>query len=157
MVFFKKQIFKITLLVASLSLSPIIIAEINACSHVTGERSLLNCYNQHQQIIPIAKSRLPEGQQLTDSYRCGTRLLQLGMTVNEVQTLCPTSQQPDNIEHYLQSFEIHHRGYYGVHYVSLQTYKMEKWTYKRYGRFRTYIIFRDGMIYQIIQDRSVRN
>ena len=127
------------------------------CNSIEGERALLNCYSDNQKTIPLTKSKLPEGQELTDSYRCGTRLLHPGMTVNEVQNLCPTSRQPDNIEQYSQSFEIHHQSYYGVHYVSLETYEMEKWTFKDYGRFRTYVVFRDGVIYQIIQDRSKRN
>jgi hypothetical protein len=127
------------------------------CTGLVGEQALLNCYSDNQKTIPIAKSKLPEGQELTDSYRCGTRLLYTGMTINEVQNLCPASQQPDDVEHYLQSFEIHHRSYYGFYYIALETYEMEKWTFKDYGRFRTYVVFRDSIIYQIIQDRSVRN
>jgi hypothetical protein len=128
-----------------------------SCRRVVGEQALLDCYYENQQTIPLAKSKLPEGQELVDSYRCGTRLLHPKMTINEVNKLCPASQKADDVEHYLQSFEIHNRGYYGLYYVSIQTYEMERWTFKDYGRFRTYVIFRDGVIYQIIQDRSKRN
>ncbi len=152
---------KTAFVLVSLLLSPIVIATTfygdNSCRSVVGERDLLNCYDDNKQAIPLAKSRLPEGQQLVDSYRCGTRLLHPDMTINEVNKLCPASQKADEVEHYLQSFEIHNRSYYGLHYVSIETYEMEKWTFKDYGRFRTYVVFRDGVIYQIIQDRSKRN
>lgn len=128
-----------------------------SCHGVVGERALLDCYHENKQLIPLAKEKLPADQELMESYRCGTRLLHPGMTRHEVNTLCPASQKPAVVEHYLQSFEVHHRGYYGHHYVSVQTYEMEKWTFKQYGRFRTYVVFRDGIIYQLIQDRSVRN
>ncbi len=134
---------KTAFVLVSLLLSPIVIAttfyENNSCRSVVGEQELLDCYDDNKQVIPFAKSRLPEGQQLVDSYRCGTRLLHPDMTINDVITLCPASQKADEVEHYLQSFEIHHRGYYGLHYVSIETYEMEKWTFKDYGRFRTYI------------------
>ncbi|MFW5427181.1 MAG: hypothetical protein ACKE8R_08005 [Methylophagaceae bacterium] len=152
---------KILFLLSGLLLSPIVLSttyyDNNSCRSVVGERDLLNCYDENQQTIPLAKSRLPEGQELVDSYRCGTRLLHPEMTISEVNELCPASQRADEVEHYLQSFEIHNRGYYGLHYVSIKTYEMERWTFKDYGRFRTYVVFRDGVIYQIIQDRSKRN
>ena len=152
---------KTLFVLACLFLSPIVLSttiyDNNSCRSVVGERDLLNCYNEHQQTIPLARPRLPEGQELVDSYRCGTRLLHPEMTISEVNKLCSASQRADEVEHYLQSFEIHNRGYYGLHYVSIETYEMERWTFKDYGRFRTYVIFRDGLIYQIIQDRSKRN
>ena len=128
-----------------------------SCHLLESEQARSACYNETQRAIPLAKSKLPEGQELVDSYRCGNKLLHPDMTLNEVSKLCPPSQHPDEIDRYLQSFEVHHQGYYGFHYISLQTYEMEKWTFKQYGRFRTYVVFRDGVIYQIIQDRSVRN
>jgi hypothetical protein len=146
---------------AGLLISPIVLSatfsDNNACSRVVGEQALRDCYHENKHIIPLAKSRLPEGQELMESYRCGTRLLHPGMTINQVSTLCPPSQRAAEVEHYLQSFEVHHRSYYGLHHVSVQTYEMERWTFKQYGRFRTYVVFRDGIIYQLIQDRSVRN
>ena len=144
------------LLLAPLVLSTTLYGE-QSCHLLNSEQARLSCYNDNQQTIPLAKSRLPEGQELVDSYRCGNKLLHPKMTITEVNKLCLPSRQPNEIEYYLQSFEVHHQGYYGFHYVSLQTYEMEKWTFKQYGRFRTYVIFRDGVIYQIIQDRSKRN
>lgn len=143
-------------LLSSIALSTTLYSN-QSCDLLDSEQARLHCYNETQRTIPLAKSKLLEGQELVDSYRCGNRLLHPDMTLNEVSKLCPPSQHPSNIDRYLQSFEVHHQGYYGFHYISLQTYEMEKWTFKHYGRFRTYVIFRDGVIYQIIQDRSKRN
>jgi len=129
----------------------------NSCDYLNGKQARVNCYDEVQRTIPLAKIKLSEGQQIVDSYRCGNRLLHAEMTINEVTQSCGLSNKPSAIKRYIQSFEVHHRGYYGYHYVSLESYEMEKWTFKKYGRFRHYIIFRDGVIYQIIQDRSVRN
>lgn len=128
-----------------------------SCDRLSGKQSQINCYHENQRTIPLAKTTLPEGQALIDTFRCGARLLHPDMTLAEVYKLCPQSHQPSKVEQYLQSFEVHHRGYYGHHYTSLETYEMERWTFQRYGRFRTYIIFREGVIYQIIQDKSERN
>ncbi len=148
-------------LVLCLLLPNLVIATIiehsNSSDSLYGKQLRINCYHQHQKIIPLAKAKLPGRQQLVDSYRCGTRLLQPEMTLAEVDKFCPNSHHPSKVERYLQSFEVHHRGFYGYHHVLFETYEMERWTFKQYGRFRTYIIFREGVIYQIIQDRAVRN
>jgi hypothetical protein len=129
----------------------------NSCDYLNGKQARINCYDEYQRTIPLAKTKLPEGQQVVSSYRCGNRLLQADMTIGEANQACGLSNRPSDIKRYIQSFEVHHRGYYGYRYVSLETYEMEKWTFKKYGRFRHYIVFRDDVIYQIIQDRAVRN
>ncbi|MFW5450053.1 MAG: DUF2845 domain-containing protein [Methylophagaceae bacterium] len=90
------------------------------------------------------------------SYRCGTRLIQAEMHIYDVVKLCSKNYRPTDIETYQQTFESYHY-IYGVRYLSIDSYQMERWTFKQYGRFRTYVIFRNGYVYQILQDRSQRN
>ena len=153
---------KTSALIAYISLLPnLVIATTieyaNSCDYLSGKQSRINCYQEDKRTIPLATKKLPEGQQIVDSYRCGNRLLSVDMTINDADQSCGFSNQPSDIKRYIQSFEVHHQSYYGYHYVSLETYEMEKWTFKHYGRFRHYVVFRDGVIYQIIQDRSQRN
>ncbi|PHS69540.1 MAG: hypothetical protein COB23_06205 [Methylophaga sp.] len=155
-----KAIFTLCLLLVSVLASAEAMFYEPSCESMVNKRERLNCYDAKSATeingIPLKRNKLMDSQKLIDSYRCSNRLIQQGMSWDDVNKACPKNYQPSDIEYYLESFEVYHYTY-EVRYVSVETYEMEKWTFKKYGQFRTQVIFRDGIVYQIIQDRSIRH
>lgn len=83
------------------------------------------------------------------SYRCGNSLVHLGVTLYEVQDLCG---QSDGVYRWQETVTLHNR-YDRYGNVLVRSDSMERWTYADYGKFDTYLIFRNGNLVRIVQGR----
>ncbi|MCX4189307.1 DUF2845 domain-containing protein [Methylophaga sp. OBS3] len=76
-----------------------------------------------------------------NSYRCGNKLIQKGMTKPEIMTACPRLKPVDKKQWtrtYSTFFNSYHRHYEG-------------WVYQQYGKFDVWVVFYQGRVIEILQ------
>lgn len=83
----------------------------------------------------------------TSSYRCGNYLAQLGDSLYEVQDKCG---QPKGAYRWTEARAAGSYSQHGGEY-SARSDDMERLTYGAYGKFDTYLIFRNGNLERIEQ------
>lgn len=83
------------------------------------------------------------------SYRCGNSLIHLGASIYEVQDICGPG---DGVYRWTESRASGSYSRHGGDYAATSD-EMERWTYSEYGKFDTYLIFRNGILEKIVQGR----
>ncbi|MCX4186745.1 DUF2845 domain-containing protein [Methylophaga sp. OBS4] len=83
------------------------------------------------------------------SYRCGNSLVSVGDSLYEVQDVCGPS---DGVYRWTESRASGSFSRQGGDYQA-RSDAMERHTYSEYGKFDTYLIFRNGNLEKIVQGR----
>lgn len=88
-----------------------------------------------------------------DNFRCGHKLIEYQMTMDDVLTVCPRSQHPkqqseNNIAYYylFEDATARYRQYYEY-----------KWFFESYGKFRRYVHFDNNKVVLITVDHDIRD
>lgn len=84
-----------------------------------------------------------------DSFRCGNKYIELGMSVSEFRRACGTAWMPDEIRteirHYKTPKEIRH--FVDSLPPSANTYQF--WIYREYGRYSIWLWVVNGIVERI--------
>lgn len=92
-------------------------------------------------MVGLAESEL-------DSYRCGNKLIKLGMTAQDIFNTCGASGEPSRTftkeEQKANPYARYSDGTMPVH-----TDHYDYWLYEPYGKFDTYVVFRNGRVIRI--------
>lgn len=87
-----------------------------------------------------------------DDFRCGNKLIQYRMTMDDVLRACPKSQHPKRQSE--NSFAYYYLSQGGnIH----KKYYQYKWFFESHGKFRRYVHFYHNHVVLITEDHAIRD
>jgi len=86
----------------------------------------------------------------SNTYKCGNRLVKLGMSFEQVTKTCGKRNKPAEVKRY--SVDKGLRNYrYSDGTMPIETEQIEEWHFAPYGKFVTIVYFNNGRVNRIFQ------